>query len=130
MSLQFQVTDEVQDERRKQDKKWGPQSHAPIEWIAILGEEFGEASKEALEHHWAGKHYPVDEFRLIRLRAELIQVAAVAVAFVESLNRNELSSAGQRGGADHRDKVPTPACITPIPCVTPRPVNEDNLAAH
>ena len=119
MSLQFQVTDEVQDERRKQDKKWGPQSHAPIEWIAILGEEFGEASKEALEHHWAGKHYPVDEFRLIRLRAELIQVAAVAVAFVESLDRNELSSAGAAGrcrsqgqGADPRLHYTDTMCDT------------------
>lgn len=90
MSLSFKVTDEVQYERRKQDAKWGPQNHSPIEWIAILGEEFGEASKEALEHHWEGKHYPVDADRLHRLREELLQVAAVAVAAIESLDRNEL----------------------------------------
>lgn len=80
----------VEAERHKQNSKWGPQNHAPIEWMAILTEEVGEASKEALEYHWQGKHYPVDEFRLIRLRAELIQVAAVAVAAIESLDRNEL----------------------------------------
>ena len=83
----------IEGERHKQDRKWGPQNHSPIEWMAILGEEYGEAQKEALEHHWAGTHYPVDEFRLIRLRAELVQVAAVAVAAIESLDRNELRAA-------------------------------------
>lgn len=87
--LKFQVTDEVQDERRKQDKKWGPQNHAPLEWIAILVEEVGEATKEAMEYHFEGKYYPADEFRLKRYRAELMQVAAVAVAAIESLDRNE-----------------------------------------
>jgi NTP pyrophosphatase (non-canonical NTP hydrolase) len=92
MSLSFQVTDEVQDERRKQDRKWGPQNHTPLEWMAILTEEIGEAAKEALEHHWSGTHYPVDHERLHRLRAELVQVAAVAVAMIESLDRNELAT--------------------------------------
>ena len=80
----------VHDERRKQNDKWGPQNHSPLEWMAILVEEVGEAQKEALEHHWAGIHYPNDPERLNRLRMELIQVAAVAVAAVESLDRNEL----------------------------------------
>jgi hypothetical protein len=83
----------VTDERGNQLTKWGVQDHSPIEWMAILVEEVGEAQKEALEHHWAGTHYPVDEFRLIRLRAELVQVAAVAVAAIESLDRNELRAA-------------------------------------
>ena len=80
----------VHDERRKQIEKWGVQNHSPLEWMAILVEEVGEAQKEALEHHWAGIHYPNDPERLNRLRMELIQVAAVAVAAVESLDRNEL----------------------------------------
>jgi len=92
MSLSFQVTDEVQDERRKQDRKWGKQNHSPIEWMSILVEEVGEASKEAHEYHFEGKHYPADPERLNRLRAELVQVAAVAVAMIESLDRNELAS--------------------------------------
>lgn len=90
MSLKFQVADEVQDERRKQDRKWGPQNHTPLEWMAILVEEVGEAQKEALEYHWRGKYYPDDVERLARYRAELVQVAAVAVAAIESLDRNEL----------------------------------------
>ena len=83
----------VTDERGNQLQKWGVQNHSPLEWMAILVEEVGEAQKEALEHHWAGTHYPVDEFRLVRLRAELVQVAAVAVAAIESLDRNELRAA-------------------------------------
>lgn len=90
MSLKFQVTDEVQEDRRRQNAKWGPQNHTPLEWMAILVEEVGEAQKEALEHHWRGEHYDDDPERLARYRAELVQVAAVAVAAIESLDRNEM----------------------------------------
>ena len=82
----------IEAERHSQDAKWGQQNHSPIEWMAILSEEMGEASKEALEYHWQGKHYPKDPERLKRYRAELVQVAAVAVAAIESLDRNELKS--------------------------------------
>lgn len=87
------VLDEVQDERRRQVSKWGQQDHTPMEWIAILTEEVGEAAKEALEHHWNGVHYqhPTREV-LERYRKEMVQVAAVAVAAIESLDRNELAS--------------------------------------
>ena len=83
---------QVTDERGNQLSKWGIQNHTPLEWMAILVEEVGEAQKEALEHHWAGTHYPVDPERLERYRAELIQVAAVAVAAIESPDRNELKA--------------------------------------
>lgn len=74
---------EVELERRKQDEKWGEQNHNPADWLMILGEEFGEASKAALEakfaHNDGGRSY----------RKELIQVAAVAVAMIESLDRGK-----------------------------------------
>lgn len=63
-------------ERVRQEKKWGPQNHDPLKWNAILGEEFGEVSKAILEGDV--KNY----------REELIQVAAVAIAALESLDRN------------------------------------------
>ena len=44
---------EIREERRRQDVKWGEQNHSPIEWCAILTEEVGEVSKEALELHFA-----------------------------------------------------------------------------
>ncbi len=34
---------EVREERIRQDEKWGPQHHRMADWLAIIGEEFGEA---------------------------------------------------------------------------------------
>lgn len=69
------VLHEVVGERCRQDARWGVQNHTGQYWIAILGEEFGEVCKAILEQE------------VVDLRAELIQVAAVAVAAVESLDR-------------------------------------------
>jgi len=73
-----QVLQEVAKERERQDAKWGVQRHNPLTWLAILGEEVGEVNKAALEKIFSGKG--LEEYR-----AELIQVAAVAVAAIESL---------------------------------------------
>lgn len=73
---------EVQRERERQEMKWGRQDHAPAFWMLILGEEFGEAQKAALEASWGGGASWAD------YRAELVQVAAVALAAIESLDRN------------------------------------------
>ena len=78
-----EIFEEIEQERFEQDVKWGEQNHKPIEWCAILGEEVGEVNKEALEHH-----FEVKDSSLSRCREELIQVAAVAVAMIESLDRN------------------------------------------
>lgn len=67
----------VREERKRQDAKWGEQNHDPFTWLTILMEEVGEASKDALETKLQG------------YREEMIQVAAVAVAAVESLDRNK-----------------------------------------
>lgn len=66
---------EVIKERNRQDEKWGVQYHRPLYWIGILGEEYGEACKEAIE------------FNTSKFRAELVQVAAVAIAAIEDLDR-------------------------------------------
>lgn len=63
-------------ERYAQDAKWGEQNHYPAYWLAILGEEVGEANKAFLENDVEG------------YRSELVQVAAVATAMVESIDRN------------------------------------------
>lgn len=76
-----QVTCEVLDERQKQDAKWGEQNHSPAEWLAVLTEEVGEVAQEVLRNRFGGRD-------LSAYRAELIQVAAVAVAMVECLDRN------------------------------------------
>lgn len=69
------VLEEIAVERAKQDAKWGEQNHGIFKWVAILGEEFGEVSKASLEDDSSG------------YRAELIQVAAVAVAMIEAHDR-------------------------------------------
>lgn len=75
----FHALEEVQEERVRQDDKWGgspgaDRIHGNGHYGLVLGEEFGEACESALEHDMAN------------LRAELIQVAAVAVAWVEELD--------------------------------------------
>lgn len=84
---------EIEDERTRQNQKWGVQNHSPIEWIAILTEEVGEASKEALEYHFKnmGNNSASPDWnagKLAQYRKELIQVAAVATQMVECLDRN------------------------------------------
>jgi hypothetical protein len=70
------VLDEVNRERRNQDEEWGAGRQLnPRTWITILGEEFGEVCRADLENDSDG------------YRAELIQVAAVAVAAVERHDR-------------------------------------------
>ena len=76
------VLDRVIIERQKQESKWGQQNHSPETWLLILGEEVGEVNKAILEHRFGNK--PISEYR-----EELIQVAAVAVAMIESFDRNE-----------------------------------------
>ncbi len=71
---------EISIERLRQDEKWGEQNHDPFAWLSILGEEYGEACKAALEHRFGNKS-------LAKYRTEVIQVAAVAVAVVECLDR-------------------------------------------
>lgn len=78
------VLGEVMEERQRQDAKWGEQNHAPFAYLAILGEEVGESNKAALETHFA---YPGADRDYSEYRKELIQVAAVAVAAIECLDR-------------------------------------------
>lgn len=75
---------EVAVERARQEAKWGEQNHEPARYLAILAEEFGEAAQATVE-----VTFGADELRC-RLREELIQTAAVAVAFVECLDRGAL----------------------------------------
>jgi hypothetical protein len=80
---QDQIFALVEDERIRQDDKWGEQNHDPFTWLAILGEEVGEANKAALEARFG------DEAWLEDYAQELIQVAAVAFAMIECLERRK-----------------------------------------
>lgn len=74
------------EERQRQEDKWGQQNHNDFEWCAILGEEFGEAAKHVADQRIAdGDIVGTTEEEM--LREELVQVAAVAVAWVEAIDR-------------------------------------------
>jgi NTP pyrophosphatase (non-canonical NTP hydrolase) len=76
LSAWARVLADVGIERMRQDEKWGVQGHMADRWNTILGEEVGEVSKAINECDTKAN-----------LRAELIQVAAVASAWVEHLDR-------------------------------------------
>lgn len=75
----------VLDERERQDDKWGVQNHDPVWWLAILTEEVGEVAQAALKLRFGGDF----EERLRHLREECVQVAAVATAMVECIDRGD-----------------------------------------
>lgn len=95
------IFEAIKTERQKQDDKFGIQNHNPMEWVAILSEELGEVSKEALEYYFtingkmnnglnSNEKIEFQNNKLKLYRKELIQLAAVAVNMIESLDRNEL----------------------------------------
>jgi len=94
------VLRDIMIERVKQDDKWSEQNHAPEWWMQILMEEVGEAAKALLEASFSvsGKQLKAEPAWLIDYRKELVQVAAVAIAAIESFDRsqNELAQASRR----------------------------------
>lgn len=87
-------------------KKWGVQRQTPCTWIAILTEEVGEASKEALDYQcenpvkgFDGKYKECtfqDQLdRINRLETELIQTAAVAVQILENIEEFRINNASK-----------------------------------
>ena len=71
------IASEISQERAFQLAKWGDEIHHPFKFCTILGEEYGEACKAALENDIDG------------YRAELIQVAAVAVRMIQAIDRED-----------------------------------------
>ena len=82
----------VDDERNRQDAKWGDQSgNHPFEWMSILGEEYGELCEAVNETCFsnADKRERGGQDKIIK---EASHVAAVAVAIIEAaLERKEQS---------------------------------------
>lgn len=81
MSERTFIYAQIGHERARQDAKWGDQSgNGPMIWATVLGEEFGEVCEAALHTEFGGP-------AAIGLENELIQVAAVAVAWIEALRK-------------------------------------------
>lgn len=71
---------EVMLERGRQDDKWGEQNHNNFYWLGILIEEIGETAEALIE----GNHK--------QMRKELTEACAVALAWLECLERNKQSN--------------------------------------
>lgn len=79
------LTPALQDilaERQRQDNKWGEQNHDPFTYLTILTEEVGELAQCALHLRYGGG-------KAAGLREEAVQVAAVAMAIVECIDRGK-----------------------------------------
>ncbi|TAH39267.1 MAG: hypothetical protein EYC70_00335 [Planctomycetota bacterium] len=77
------ILSEIFDERDRQDAKFGEQNHPPLLWLAIAQEEIGEAAQAVL-HVREGK----PGASLEKYRAEMLQVAAVALSALEAFDRH------------------------------------------
>ena len=96
MTGRLEVLDEVAAERRRQDELWGEQNHVngtgPAWSHRTLNPNLLKALWDARIHTWAvilaeEVAEALDEIDDEPLREELIQVAAVAVAWVEAIDR-------------------------------------------
>lgn len=76
----------IKMERIKQNAKYGEQNHDDFGWLAILAEEFGEAGKAVCEQ--LGTKYSKLALRE-NLEIELVQIAAVCIAWIECLRRRD-----------------------------------------
>lgn len=73
------IFESIYKELERQDVKWGKDRVLDdLIWLSILAEEFGEVSKEVVELNY-NKNDKKD------LKKELIQVAAVCVQFINSI---------------------------------------------
>ncbi len=79
------VYDDVEAEVEEQEERWGVNllraEQADGLWLSVLTEEVGEVAREICEG-WGTAN-------IIRLRSELIQVAAVAISWLEALVASE-----------------------------------------
>jgi NTP pyrophosphatase (non-canonical NTP hydrolase) len=67
-------------ERQRQNEKWGEQNHDDEIWLAILSEEIGEVSQALLHNKFGGRAKGT-------LREELVHAAAVAIQWLEYIDR-------------------------------------------
>jgi NTP pyrophosphatase (non-canonical NTP hydrolase) len=82
----YEILRRIVKERERQDAKWGEQNHPPTYWLSILGEEYGELCKAVNNTIDCGDAKGSSE----EIIEEAIQVAAVAIAMIESMERNEM----------------------------------------
>jgi NTP pyrophosphatase (non-canonical NTP hydrolase) len=83
------ILDLVHRECNRQERKWGVQTHDDNKWMVILTEEVGEAAMDINELGDGSLTPEVREELINRLRSELAQVAAVAVSWLDCIERRQ-----------------------------------------
>lgn len=83
---QEKILEDIVLERYRQDSKWGEQNHDLPLWTGILGEEYGELCEAINETVFDNG---TDKGGYENMRKEAIHVAAVAIGFLECLERNK-----------------------------------------
>ena len=89
------VYDEIREEREEQDAQWGgaehDDEHTRIDWIRFIAEHLGKALGGRVEVidevHWFTATISGSVGAMSEFRRQMIRVAALAVAAVESLDR-------------------------------------------
>lgn len=76
-------------ERMAQDAKWGEQNHSMEWWLAILMEEVGELAQAILETHFDKNPEHLTKGGIVNIRREAVQSAAVTMAMIECIDRND-----------------------------------------
>ncbi len=88
----YSVPQAVWHERVKQDAKWGVRDHADPKWALILTEELGEVAECVLERDAADSPATAELYDEL-LDYEIVQIAAVAQAWLESRRRQRKGKA-------------------------------------
>lgn len=83
---------DVLKEKKRQVELWDVQNHTPFEYLAILGEEVGEANQAAVDSYdFYNRKFDREKLRSGKdsFRTEMVQVAAVALSIIECVDRND-----------------------------------------
>lgn len=78
--------EKVASERSRQVELWGNEIHNPFEWVAILGEEYGELCQAINETYLLGQRYP-ERGGVENIIKEATHVAAIALAIIEAFGK-------------------------------------------
>ena len=86
LQLRHNAMCDVSDERERQNEKWGGvQDLTAYQFLAVASEELGEAAQAALHDEFGGSHAGT-------LRAELVQLAAVVVQWIERIDMDQAAA--------------------------------------
>lgn len=85
-----ELLEEIKRELQRATKKFPNWPTDPLHAVAVLGEEFGELTKSALQNT-----YEPEKTSLEELRMEAIQTAAMAIRFTMSLDQYKYNQSEQ-----------------------------------